>query len=88
MKVRVARPPICLAVPPLGDENDTSQTNVRGAKAMGKIVRVTVEGGVIQHVECPEGVQVIVKDYDTDGVDEESLQHDENGDSYIESIWE
>jgi hypothetical protein len=33
-------------------------------------------------------VQVIVHDYDTDGVDQEGLQHDENGDPYIESIWE
>ena len=28
------------------------------------IVRVTVEGGVVQHVEVPEGVHVIVRDYE------------------------
>ena len=53
---------------------------------MTKIVHITVEGGVVQHVECPEGVKVIVRDYDTDGVDGGSLQQDENGDPFIESV--
>ena len=53
-----------------------------------KTVRITVEGGVVQYVDCPRGVRVVVKDYDTDGVEEESLQQDENGDTYIEGIWE
>lgn len=53
-----------------------------------KTVRITVEGGVIQYVDCPRGVKVIVRDYDTDGVEEENLQKDENGDDYIEGIWE
>lgn len=53
-----------------------------------KIVRVTVEGGVVQHVEVPEGVQVIVRDYDVDGTDADELEQDENGDHFIESIWE
>lgn len=53
-----------------------------------KIVRVTVEGGVVQNVEVPEGVQVIVKDYDVDGSDEDQLERDEDGDSFVESIWE
>ncbi len=53
-----------------------------------KIVRVTVEGGVVQHVEVPEGVQVVVRDYDVDGTEADQLQQDENGDQFIESIWE
>jgi hypothetical protein len=52
-----------------------------------KIVRVTVEGGVIQDIDCPEGVRVIVKDYDTDG-SEEAVKQDDKGDNYIESVWE
>ena len=48
-----------------------------------KTVRITLEGGVIQDIECPRGVRVIVKDYDTDGV-EEDLCQDENGDNYLE----
>ena len=50
-----------------------------------KIVRVTMEGGVIQDIDCPKGVKVIVKDYDTDG-SEESVKQDDNGDNYIETI--
>jgi len=53
-----------------------------------KIVRVTVEGGVVQHVEVPEDVQVVVRDYDVDGTDRDEHEQDENGDQFIESIWE
>ena len=53
-----------------------------------KIVRVTVEGGVVQHVEVPVGVQVIVRDYDLDGIEADQLQQDDNGYQFIESIWE
>ncbi len=51
-------------------------------------VNITLEGGVIQHVQCPEGVQVVVRDYDTDGVPDDRLRQDDNGDQYIESTWE
>lgn len=53
-----------------------------------KIVRVTIEGGVVQHVDVPEGVQVVVRDYDVDGTDVSELEQDENSDHFIESIWE
>jgi len=53
-----------------------------------KIVRVTVEGGVVQHVEVPQGVKVVVKDYDVEGSDSDQLEQDENGDNYNESTWE
>jgi hypothetical protein len=53
-----------------------------------KIVRVTIEGGAVQHVEVPVGVQVVVRDYDVEGCDETELEEDENGDNYFESIWE
>ena len=53
-----------------------------------KIIRVTVEGGVVQHVEVPEGVQVVVRDYDVDGTEEDQREQDENGDHFIESNWE
>ena len=52
-----------------------------------KTVRIVVEGGVIQYVDCPRGVRVVVKDYDTDSV-EDNLQYDEQGDAYIEGVWE
>ena len=53
-----------------------------------KIVRLTVEGGLVQHIELPEGVRVIVKDYDVEDCDEADLEEDANGDHYAESIWE
>lgn len=54
---------------------------------MKKTVTITVEGGVIQTVDCPTGVQVIVHDYDVKG-SESDLAEDDSGDEYIESIWE
>lgn len=53
-----------------------------------RVVEITVEGGAVHHVECPKGVKVVVKDYDIDGVDEESLSQDKDGKDYIESVWE
>jgi hypothetical protein len=53
-----------------------------------KVVTVTVDGGVVQHVEVPEGVRAVVRDYDVDGTDEDQLEQDENGDSFTKSIWE
>jgi len=53
-----------------------------------KIVAITVEGGVVQDVDCPDGVRAIVKDYDTEGCDEADLSTDDNGDEYLEAIWE
>ena len=52
-----------------------------------EIVHVTVEGGVIQDITCPEGITVIVRDYDTEGI-EGDLKQDDNGDNYIETTWE
>ena len=43
---------------------------------------------MIQSVACPEGVKVVVRDYDTDGIEAESLKQDEDGDDYLESVWE
>ena len=55
---------------------------------MQQVVHITVEGGVIQHVECPQGVNTIVRDYDTDGIEDAKLSSDEEGNKYIETIWE
>jgi hypothetical protein len=51
---------------------------------MHKLVHITVEGGVIQHVECPKGVKAIVRDYDADG---DAQLRDEDGNKYVETIW-
>ncbi len=52
----------------------------------GPTVHITVEGGVVQHVDCPAGVRVVIRDYDIDG-SEADLLEDDNGDQYIEGIW-
>ena len=54
---------------------------------MQKVVIVTVEGGVVQHVEVPEGVRVVVRDYDAEGCDADVLSADEDGDECVEAIW-
>ncbi len=54
---------------------------------MEKVVVVTVEGGVVQHVECPAGVKVVVRDYDAEGVDADLLSADDDGNEYVESVW-
>lgn len=53
-----------------------------------KTVIITVEGGVIQDVDLPEDVVVIVRDYDCEGFDEDLLIKDEDGNECIESVWE
>jgi hypothetical protein len=53
-----------------------------------KTVRVTLEGGVIQDVEVPKGVRVIVHDYDTEDIEEKDLAEDDNGLPCIETEWE
>jgi hypothetical protein len=55
---------------------------------MEKIVTVTVEGGVVQHVEVPEGVRVVVRDYDAEGVEADRVSVDEGGNECVEAVWE
>jgi hypothetical protein len=55
---------------------------------MEKVVRVVVAGGVVQHVEVPKGVLVVVSDYDVGDCDPALLERDGNGDLFIEGIWE
>jgi hypothetical protein len=54
---------------------------------MQKVVVVTIEGGVAQHVECPDGVKVVVRDYGCEGTDADLLSVDEGGDEFVESVW-
>ncbi len=52
-----------------------------------KTVQVIVSGGVVQHVEVPDGVSVIVRDYDVEGIESDLLRRDDHDDHYIEAIW-
>ncbi len=55
------------------------------------IVKITVEGGVVQEIEFPpefpEHITVEVWDFDTDGIDEGELEYNEHNESFIRSIW-
>jgi hypothetical protein len=53
-----------------------------------KTVKIVVEGGVVQEVDCPKGVRVVIHDYDTDSIPEDELTKDDEGDDCIETIWE
>ena len=55
---------------------------------MQKVVVLTVEGGVVQNVECPEGVRVVVRDYDCEGSDPDLVLVDEDGNEFVEAVWE
>jgi len=48
---------------------------------MLKTVEVIISGGAVQDVVCPRGVQVIIRDYDVEGVDESSTSWDIRRDS-------
>jgi len=44
-----------------------------------KTVQVTVSGGVVKHAAVPEGVTVIVHDYDVEDIESDLLQQDRGG---------
>ena len=53
-------------------------------------ITVTVMGGLIQHIDIPKelaNIVVIVKDYDTDGSEEDGLSKDDDGE-FVESRWD
>jgi hypothetical protein len=52
------------------------------------IITIIVEGGLIQDIKIPDKAEVVinVKDYDTDGIDGDRLEHDDNG-MFFRSTW-
>lgn len=48
-------------------------------------VVITVSGGVADVAEQPPGVDVVIRDYDVEGVDEETLSQDADGQDCIEA---
>lgn len=52
-----------------------------------KTVTVTIEGGVIQNIEAPPGVRVVVMDFDTEGVEPTELTLNAQGEAYVRSVW-
>ncbi|MDD5092813.1 MAG: hypothetical protein PHV74_00310 [Dehalococcoidia bacterium] len=49
-------------------------------------VRIIIEGGLVQSWSVPDGIRVVVKDFDTDGADDDVVEED--GDVYRKSILE
>ena len=52
-------------------------------------IRITMEGGVIQAVEnVPEGVRVVVMDFDVEDHDVSELKTNERNERYVEVVFD
>lgn len=52
-------------------------------------VTIIMQGGVIQDIlNIPEGGVIKIKDYDTEGIPENELEKDDDGNPYVVSVWE
>lgn len=51
------------------------------------VVEIDLEGGMISHAKMPHGVRVVVRDYDTDGVELDRLHRDNDGRTYTQTNW-
>ena len=49
-------------------------------------VIITIRGGVAEVASKPSNIEVVLRDYDVQGVEEERLQRDVGGDLYIECV--
>lgn len=52
-----------------------------------KTIEIMTQGGAVISVKKPDDTQVIIKDFDTDGVDIAVLKKDTDGDEYQEFIF-
>jgi len=52
---------------------------------MVRKVEIIISGGAVQDVVCPQGVQVIIRDYDVEGVHESNTSWDirRDGEGYL-----
>ena len=50
-------------------------------------VIITLNGGLVSNVKAPQGIEILVKDYDVEGTDESELTRDGDGKFYFESLW-
>lgn len=56
-------------------------TETQAAKEPVRVI-ITIEGGVVQHVLSHSNVEVVVVDYDTDGLDEDQITQILGSDAY------
>lgn len=54
-----------------------------------KQVVLRVDGGIVDAITIPQGVEVVVRDYDmVNTIDNELVQTDDTGKEYVEIIFE
>ena len=52
-----------------------------------KVVTVIIRNGMVEYMEIPRGVEVVVKDYHNDNFPPERFSYDDDGLRYVETIW-
>lgn len=54
-----------------------------------KRIEIEIQSGLIEVMKLPKGVQLLVRDYDTDGCDPdtEGMKKDKEGNLYFENIY-
>ena len=59
------------------------------SKKRNKIIDVTVQGGCVDIAGVPDGINVVVRDYDTESYDEDDdrLTTDKEGIPYIKRVF-
>jgi len=56
---------------------------------MTKQIILKVEGGIVDPITIPEGIEVAIRDYDMiQTIDNELIQKDEDGNEFVEIIFE
>ena len=54
-----------------------------------KQVILKVDGGIVDPITIPQGIEVVIRDYDmADKVTNELIQSDDSGKEYIEIVFE
>jgi hypothetical protein len=53
---------------------------------MDKVI-ISLKKGVVIDIEAPSYIDVVVRDYDIDGVDRNLLDVDKEGELYREMVW-
>ena len=49
----------------------------------GNKIVIAIRRGIPQIWECPDGLEIEIRDYDTDGVHPDNLSEDDDGEEYI-----
>ena len=58
-------------------------------RSMTKQIILKVDGGIVDAITIPQGVEVLVRDYDmVNSIDNELIQNDNTGKEYVEIIFE